>query len=639
MLVSLLPGQQGHVHTDRTSSKLLPLPKSDDVFHFAIYGDRTGGPAAGIKVLAQAVKDTNLLDPDLVMTVGDMVQGYNNTREWLKQMREFQGVMNRLKMRWYPVAGNHDVYWRGKGKKPKGEHERSYERHFGPLWYAFEHKNCWFVVLFSDEGNQKTGEKTFRKPAAQRMSPAQLTWLRATLLKARGADHVFLFLHHPRWRKRNYGNDWDKVHTALVAVGNVTAVFAGHIHQMVYSGKRDGIEYYTLATTGGVLKKGMPERAGFLHHQNLVTVRKDRISVSTIPVGAVIDPKLLTEQVNRDMYAVLEQLKPTFPQPLVLGAGGAFDGLYAVEVRNPASASLELTLVCESKDPRFRFLPDHRHFQVDPLDTKKVMFHVHRAGTGIDSWFHPPRLVVRGDYLAKASGLRLALTERSFDIPVLPPVLGARPKDQRGGHLALLKKGAHLDLPAGRLALGAGPFTIEGFVLLPKVSGRRTLFSHAHGNGLEVYLDEGRPHFRIGSGKAAVKATAADGAAVKPGRWHHLAGVWDGAVAALYLDGKRIASAKGKRKAVAGSLRLGAGSGKKPRPVKFLGGLLDEVRLSGTARYRRGFQPPSRVEGFRVDSRTLLLLHLDQNMGPWVADRSRNGAHPLRMGKASCTPD
>src|SRR5688572_28160710 len=74
---------QDHVHTDRAGARVLPLPKSADVFHFVVYGDRTSGQPAGIEVLAQAVADTNLLDPDLVMTVGDLVQGYNTTTEWL----------------------------------------------------------------------------------------------------------------------------------------------------------------------------------------------------------------------------------------------------------------------------------------------------------------------------------------------------------------------------------------------------------------------------------------------------------------------------------------------------------------------------------------------------------------------------
>ena len=47
--------------TNRDNGKqLLKLPKEDDAFGFIVFGDRTGGPAAGIKVLDQAVMDTNV---------------------------------------------------------------------------------------------------------------------------------------------------------------------------------------------------------------------------------------------------------------------------------------------------------------------------------------------------------------------------------------------------------------------------------------------------------------------------------------------------------------------------------------------------------------------------------------------------
>src|SRR5215207_363953 len=82
-----------HIHTSRGSAKILPLPKGDDVFHFVVFGDRTGGPPEGMKVLAQAVEDANLLDPDLVMTVGDLVNGYNQTDAWLPQMEEYRSTM------------------------------------------------------------------------------------------------------------------------------------------------------------------------------------------------------------------------------------------------------------------------------------------------------------------------------------------------------------------------------------------------------------------------------------------------------------------------------------------------------------------------------------------------------------------
>ena len=99
---------------------------------FAVFGDRTGGPAAGISVLREAVADVNLIEPDFVMTVGDLIDGYNETPEWMRQMEEYTSSMDKLLMPWFPVAGNHEVYWRGEGERPAREHEKNYEMHFGP---------------------------------------------------------------------------------------------------------------------------------------------------------------------------------------------------------------------------------------------------------------------------------------------------------------------------------------------------------------------------------------------------------------------------------------------------------------------------------------------------------------------------
>jgi len=88
------------LQTDRPGRELLDLPAEDEAFTFAVFGDRTGGPVEGVRILAQAVADVNLVQPDLVMTVGDLVNGYNTRPEWMAQMSEVKGIMDALLWPW-----------------------------------------------------------------------------------------------------------------------------------------------------------------------------------------------------------------------------------------------------------------------------------------------------------------------------------------------------------------------------------------------------------------------------------------------------------------------------------------------------------------------------------------------------------
>ncbi|MDR1491375.1 MAG: metallophosphoesterase [Planctomycetaceae bacterium] len=290
LLPSLLFAQSNQsVETSRNSHATLTVPQVDPSFTFLIFGDRTTGKPEEISILKDAVVDANRLAPDFVMNIGDMVQGYNATEQWLEQMKEYKAVMNGLKCPWFPAPGNHDLYAGRFAKElPKKQHEKEYEEHFGPLWYAFEHKNYWFIVLNTDEGNPETEEKSFNKPECQTMSGTQFDWLKSILNKAKDAEGIFVFQHHPRWLGENYGNDWDKVHKLFVETGKVKAVFAGHIHRMTYN-EKDGIKYITLATTGGSLDRIDPA-AGLIHEIHHVSVKKnEEPEITVLPVGTTLD--------------------------------------------------------------------------------------------------------------------------------------------------------------------------------------------------------------------------------------------------------------------------------------------------------------------------------------------------------------
>ncbi len=618
-----VPADASRFITNRKSGVDLALPKEDDAFVFVVFGDRTGGPADGVSVLADAVRDTNLLEPDLVMTVGDLVQGYNQTEQWMEQAAEYKGIMEQLLCPWFPVAGNHDIYWRGEGPRPVGEHERNYEMYFGPLWYGFKHKNCGFIALFSDEGNPATGEKNFNKPECNVMSPDQLGWLKATLAEFKDLDHVFLFLHHPRWiGGRNYADTWEPVHQVLIEAGNVTAVFGGHIHNM-RSDPRDGIEYVALATVGGHQPGTVPQ-AGYLHQYHVVTVRKGQIALASVPVGEVMDVREITGELNRQT-AQLAQMRPAIEGGVTISADGGGGGEVRATVSNPSSRAIEVMLTPDSADNWWTYLPDHSHAVIQPGEDKTFAFRIDRLGGVINERFRPTDLIVAMDYLA--AGHRYAIPESRVMVP-MQVELSAPGRPQRERVLAVDGQTGHLAVRADLVPARDGALTVECWMRAHKFADRVGLLTKTENSEYGIFVSKGRPTFMVHLNGNYVEV-GAKGADLVVGQWYHVAGVFDGSEVRLYVDGRLVEARPGSGTRTKNTLPLMIGAdvtGDAGMTSPF-DGEIDAVRISESARYTgASFKPLRRPVS---DPQTVLLLNFDGLVGPWAYDESGRGAHVL----------
>jgi hypothetical protein len=199
-------------------------------FQFAIVSDRTGGHRPG--VFRRAVDVLNLLQPQFVLSVGDLVEGYTQDRAVLDaQWREFAAEVGRLQMPFFYVPGNHDLSNRAM--------TRFWRERYGRRYYHFVYRDVLFLVLNSDDPPGGDGG----------IGSHQMESVRQALTENAAVRWTVVCLHRPLWAQADVEtNGWLAVEAALA--DRPYTVFAGHEHSF-RKYVRQGRDYYQLATTGG----------------------------------------------------------------------------------------------------------------------------------------------------------------------------------------------------------------------------------------------------------------------------------------------------------------------------------------------------------------------------------------------------
>jgi len=211
-----------------------------DNFQFAIMSDRNGGNRPG--VFAKGVEKVNLLKPEFVMCVGDLINGgTEDEAELERQWEEFDGIVSKLEMPFFYLAGNHDI-----GNEVMA---RKWRQRLGASYYHFVYRDVLFLCLNTED------------PPRRNISDGQVEYFREALKANKDVRWTLLFMHEPVWQGEALEN-WEKLESLL---GNRKySVFAGHKHRY-QTELRKGRRYYILSTTGAAGGDDDPADCQFDH--------------------------------------------------------------------------------------------------------------------------------------------------------------------------------------------------------------------------------------------------------------------------------------------------------------------------------------------------------------------------------------
>lgn len=271
--------------------RIPPELQRDERFVFAVMGDsRASVPVEQPEVFRRMIEELNILSPEFVFDVGDLIMGYTKDEELIRrEWKVFLETVAAFEIPFIPVVGNHDVW---------DELSESIYRELvcDDLYFAFWHKGSRFIVLDTD----KAGESS-------EIGAGQLAWLSNELgTNAEAADHLFIFMHKPLWGYNPKYTNWqDEVHPLLVKHG-VSFVFCGHWHCYTFE-ERDGVNYIVTGG-GGAELDGDREQSGGFHHYILVTVNEREVSWAVLEPGSVLPPDYILYDISSRYYKLSREV-------------------------------------------------------------------------------------------------------------------------------------------------------------------------------------------------------------------------------------------------------------------------------------------------------------------------------------------
>jgi len=296
-----------------------PILNDPDDFQFAIIADIHGGNRPGI--FEKAVEKINLMNPEFVLSVGDLIDGYTDDESLVdKQWKAFEKQVAPLGMRFFFVPGNHDLSNNMMTKK--------WEDRFGRSYYHFVYRNVLFLCLNSEDTQP------------HHISDGQVEYVAKALAENKNVRWTMVFMHKPFWLTKKIG--WEKIEAMLV--DRPHTVLAGHRHSYAKY-VRHGQSYIKLATTGGGSALAGYQYGSF-DHITWVTMKDEGPLIANLDIHGILNEDIVTEEVATLLAGSWVRPGKIVPDEKLSNSGTA-----EIALENPSSWKLKVNVkFAEHKD-------------------------------------------------------------------------------------------------------------------------------------------------------------------------------------------------------------------------------------------------------------------------------------------------
>lgn len=292
-----------HGYGDKTPWANVQVDAGQNKFSFALIADVTGGERSG--VLEQAAAQLALLQPDFVVSIGDLVEGGTlDPKTFEDEFNVFDSKVAGIGAPLVRISGNNEL--------THPDVREFWAERYGPRYSYVRYKDALFLFLDSEdmsdqrmrtyfeersnairlfeEGKREEAANSAYMSAPERNNGAigevQAAYFVSALAANKDVRWTFVFVHKPVWRNTGdsgEGGEFVQIEAALR--DRPYTVFSGHFHKLEQE-QHAGRDYIALATTGGAI---LPNTDASFDHVTLVTLSDGAPTIAHLKLDGILD--------------------------------------------------------------------------------------------------------------------------------------------------------------------------------------------------------------------------------------------------------------------------------------------------------------------------------------------------------------